>query len=153
MYRQIARNKRFSILLIALFCAAVVGLGLFSSWVLEAWWPLVLLMLFCPLYVWWQLSHATEHAAKAGCGELVLRLIDKAELHRLPSLAKKAAARLRISRSWRRISFSRRRRFNSAAISSPAGGRPACRTDADAACAGEPCPGRPPPAGAGLYPG
>lgn len=65
MYRQIARNKRFSILLIALFCVAVVGLGLFSSWVFEDWWPLVMLMLFCPLYVWWQLSHATEHAAKA----------------------------------------------------------------------------------------
>lgn len=65
MYRQIARNRRFSILFIALFCAVIVGLGLFTSWVFESFWPLVLLSLFCPLYVWWQLSHATEHAAKA----------------------------------------------------------------------------------------
>lgn len=65
MYRQIARNRRFSILLIAVFCVAVLGLGLFTSWVFESFWPLVLLSLFCPLYVWWQLSHATEHAAKA----------------------------------------------------------------------------------------
>lgn len=33
MYRQIARNKRWGILLNALFCIAVVGLGLFSAWV------------------------------------------------------------------------------------------------------------------------
>ncbi len=65
MYRQIARNRRFSILFIAIFCVAVLGLGLFTSWVFESFWPLVLLSLFCPLYVWWQLSHATEHAAKA----------------------------------------------------------------------------------------
>lgn len=65
MYRQIARNKRFSILFIAIFCLAVLGLGLLTSWVVESFWPLVLLSLFCPLYVWWQLSHATEHAAKA----------------------------------------------------------------------------------------
>lgn len=42
-----------------------VDLGLFSTWVFESFWPLVLLSLFCPLYAWWQLSHATEHAAKA----------------------------------------------------------------------------------------
>lgn len=65
MYRQIARNKRFSILFIALFCVVIVGLGLFTAWVVEDWWPFWLLMIFCPLYVWWQLSHATEHAAKA----------------------------------------------------------------------------------------
>lgn len=65
MYRQIARNKRFSILLIALFCVVIVGLGLFTALVVEDWWPFWLLMIFCPLYVWWQLSHATEHAAKA----------------------------------------------------------------------------------------
>jgi heat shock protein HtpX len=65
MYRQIARNKRFGILLIAVFCVVIVGLGLFTAWVVEDWWPFWLLMIFCPLYVWWQLSHATEHAAKA----------------------------------------------------------------------------------------
>jgi len=65
VYRQIARNKRFSILLIAVFCVVIVGLGLFTAWVVEDWWPFWLLMIFCPLYVWWQLSRATEHAAKA----------------------------------------------------------------------------------------
>lgn len=38
MYRQIARNKRWSILLITLFCIAVVGLGLFSAWVVGDVW-------------------------------------------------------------------------------------------------------------------
>jgi len=63
MYRQIARNKRWSILIIALFCIAVIGLGLFSVWVLGELWPLVALVIFCPLYVWWSLSHATASAA------------------------------------------------------------------------------------------
>jgi len=63
MYRQIARNKRWSILLITLFCIAVIGLGLFSAWVLGEIWPLVALSIFCPLYVWWSLSHATASAA------------------------------------------------------------------------------------------
>src|SRR6478672_9231464 len=58
-------------------------------------------------------------------GELLLRRIDELKSHRLPSLAKKVAALFRISRSWRRISFSRRNRFNSAARSS-------CRSDGGA---------------------
>src|SRR5665647_2865360 len=63
-----------------------------------------------------------ENLAKSMHGELLLRLIDEIEPHRLPSLAKKVAARFKISRSWRRISFSRRSRFNSEATSStPAG--------------------------------
>ena len=64
MYRQIARNKRWSILLIAIFCVAVVGLGLFSASVVGDLWPLWLLLAFCPLYVWWALSSATTSAAK-----------------------------------------------------------------------------------------
>lgn len=63
MYRQIARNKRWSILLIAVFCVAVVGLGLFSAWVVGEVWPFWLLLIFCPLYVWWALSTATTSAA------------------------------------------------------------------------------------------
>src|SRR5918993_5352831 len=59
-----------------------------------------------------------EDLAQARDGEALFRRIDELELHRLPSLAKKAVARLRISRSWRRISFSRRSRFSSAAMSS-----------------------------------
>src|SRR5271169_6318554 len=51
-------------------------------------------------------------------GELLLRRIDETEPHRLPSLAKKVAALFRISRSCRKISFSRRNRFSSAARSS-----------------------------------
>ena len=63
-----------------------------------------------------------ENLAQPMHGELLLRLIDETESHRLPFLAKKVAARFRISRSCRRISFSRRRRFSSAATSSePAG--------------------------------
>lgn len=65
MYRQIARNKRWSILLIALFCLAVVGLGVFCAWVFEAVWPFWALLAFCPLYVWWSLSHATRDAASS----------------------------------------------------------------------------------------
>ncbi|WP_439565067.1 hypothetical protein [Microcella sp.] len=51
MYRQIARNKRWSILLIALFCVAVIGLGVFSAWVVGDVWPFWLLLIFCPLAV------------------------------------------------------------------------------------------------------
>src|SRR6202162_1244061 len=40
-------------------------------------------------------------------GEFLLRRIDETEPHRLPSLAKKVAALFRISRSCRKISFSR----------------------------------------------
>ncbi len=58
-----------------------------------------------------------KDAAETVHGELLLRLVDELEAHRLPSLAKKAVARFRMSRSWRRISFSRRSRFNSAARS------------------------------------
>src|SRR6202030_548565 len=50
--------------------------------------------------------------------EFLLRRIDETEPHRLPSLAKKVAALFRISRSCRKISFSRRNRFSSAARSS-----------------------------------
>src|SRR5918995_6477496 len=65
-----------------------------------------------------------EDLAQALDGELLLRPIDELEPHRLPSLAKKAVARFRISRSWRSTSFSRRSRFSSAAMSSwrPSGG-------------------------------
>jgi len=58
-----------------------------------------------------------EHLAQAVYGEILLRLIDERKPHRLPSRAKKAVARFSMSRSCRRISFSRRSRFNSAAIS------------------------------------
>src|SRR4051812_47580909 len=59
-----------------------------------------------------------EELAQALDGEVLLRRIDELEPHRLPSLAKKAVARFRISRSWRSTSFSRRSRFSSAAMSS-----------------------------------
>jgi hypothetical protein len=62
-----------------------------------------------------------EHLAHAADGELCLLRVDEQELHRLPSLTKKAVARLRMSRSCRRTSFSRRSRFNSAATSSEPG--------------------------------
>src|SRR5271166_3382721 len=58
-----------------------------------------------------------ENLAKALAEKLLLRRIDEAELHRLPSLAEKVAALIRISRSCRRISVSRRSRFSSAARS------------------------------------
>ena len=58
-----------------------------------------------------------EHAAQAVDGELRFRPIDEREPHRLPSRAKKAVAFFRMSRSWRRISFSRRSRFSSAVTS------------------------------------
>src|SRR4051812_10833741 len=59
-----------------------------------------------------------EELAQACDREVLLRRVDEAEPHRLPSLAKKAVARFRISRSWRSTSFSRRRRLSSAAMSS-----------------------------------
>lgn len=62
MYRQIARNKRWSVLLIALFCVAVVGLGVFSAWVFGELWPFWALLIFCPLYVWHSLATATKAA-------------------------------------------------------------------------------------------
>ncbi|AGS25558.1 hypothetical protein REMIM1_PE00472 (plasmid) [Rhizobium etli bv. mimosae str. Mim1] len=58
--------------------------------------------------------------AKTVCGEFRFRLVDEAELHRLPSLAKKLRHAFDISRSCRSISFSRRNGFSSAAISSVA---------------------------------
>ena len=49
--------------------------------------------------------------------EVRFRRIDEREPHRLPARAKKAVAFFRMSRSWRRISFSRRSRFSSAVTS------------------------------------
>lgn len=43
-----------------------------------------------------------EHPAKSLDREVLLRPVDEFRPHRLPSLAKKAVARFRISRSWRR---------------------------------------------------
>src|SRR5215213_632121 len=59
-----------------------------------------------------------ENLTQTGDGEVLFRRIDEPELHRLPSLAKKAVAFFRISLSWRKISFSRHSRFSSAAVSS-----------------------------------
>src|SRR6478752_8506532 len=59
----------------------------------------------------------TKDVAKPLYGEFFFRLIDKGEPHRLPSRAKKAVARFRMSRSWRNTSFSFRSRFNSATTS------------------------------------
>jgi hypothetical protein len=59
----------------------------------------------------------TQNLAETVCGEFCFRLVDDTELHRLPSLAKKGAARFSISRSCRKISFSRRKRFSLAAMS------------------------------------
>ena len=61
-----------------------------------------------------------KDAAETVHGELLLRLVDELEAHRLPPLATKAGTRFRMSRSWRRILFSRRSRFSSAAISGDA---------------------------------
>src|SRR6478609_1834996 len=58
-----------------------------------------------------------EHAAQAVDGELRFRPIDERKPHRLPSRTKKAVAFFRMSRSCRRISFSRRSRFSSAVTS------------------------------------
>jgi hypothetical protein len=52
-----------------------------------------------------------ESPAETMDGEFRFRRIDELEPHRLPSRAKKAVARFRMSRSCRRISFSRRSRF------------------------------------------
>src|SRR4029077_446186 len=71
----------------------------------------------------------TKHAAQAMDGEFRFCPIDEREPHRLPSRAKKAVAFFRMSRSWRRISFSRRSRFSSAVTSlSAAAGSTACRS-------------------------
>src|ERR1700704_5059638 len=59
----------------------------------------------------------TKPTAQAIDGEFRFRPIDEREPHRLPSRAKKAVAFFRMSRSCRRISFSRRSRFSSAVIS------------------------------------
>lgn len=82
MYRQIARNKRWSILLIVLFCLAVIAFGLFASWVLEGLWPLVLVIIGCPLYVWAQLSSATKSAAETA-GVRFVTLDEERRLHRI----------------------------------------------------------------------
>src|SRR3954454_1516814 len=67
-----------------------------------------------------------EHAAQTVDGEFRFRPINEREPHRLPSRAKKAAAFFRMSRSCRRISFSRRSRFSSAVTPlSAAAGSPA----------------------------
>ena len=58
----------------------------------------------------------TKNLAQPMDGELFLRLINELESHRLPSLAKKVAARFRISRSCRRTSFSLRSRASSLAV-------------------------------------
>src|SRR5215208_2294138 len=81
-----------------------------------------------------------EHTAQAVDREFRFRPIDQREPHRLPSRAKKAVAFFRMSRSCRRISFSRRSRFSSAvtSLSAAAGStarrsrlRPTHRTSVD----------------------
>src|SRR6202165_2827095 len=82
----------------------------------------------------------TKHAAQAMDGEFRFRPVDEREPHRLPSRAKKAVAFFRMSRSWRRVSFSRRSLLNSAvrSLSAAAGStarrsrlRPIQRTSVD----------------------
>src|SRR3954462_7151453 len=58
-----------------------------------------------------------EHTAQAIGGNARVRPIDEREPHRLPSRTKKAVAFFKMSRSCRRISFSRRSRFSSAVTS------------------------------------
>ena len=58
----------------------------------------------------------TQNLTKPLYGEFFFRLVDKGEPHRLPSRAKKAVARFRMSRSWRNTSFSRRSRVASAEV-------------------------------------
>src|SRR4051794_22687270 len=81
-----------------------------------------------------------EHAAQAVDRELRFCPIDEREPHRLPSRTKKAVAFFRMSRSCRRISFSRRSRFSSAvtslsaaagSIAPPSRLRPIQRTSVD----------------------
>src|SRR3954469_18319788 len=81
-----------------------------------------------------------EHAAQTVDRELRFHPIDQREPHRLPSRAKKAVAFFRMSRSCRRISFSRPSRFSSAvtSLSAAAGStarrsrlRPTHRTSVD----------------------
>src|ERR1700692_3640970 len=63
----------------------------------------------------------TKHAAQAMDGEFRFRPINEREPHRLPSRAKKAVAFFRMSRSCRRISFSRPSRWvHTAPIPAPA---------------------------------
>src|SRR3954471_331916 len=70
-----------------------------------------------------------EHTAQAMGGKLRFRPIDEREPHRLPSRTKKAVAFFRMSRSCRRISFSRRSRFSSAVTSlATPDGSTACRS-------------------------
>src|SRR5260221_12235476 len=71
----------------------------------------------------------TTRATQLVDGEWCSRPIDERDPHRLPSRAKKAVAFFRMSRSCRRISFSRRSRFSSAVTSlSAATGSTACRS-------------------------
>ena len=65
MYRQIAHNRRFSILLIAMFCLAVVGLGAFTAWFFGELWPFWAIVVLTPLCVWWEQRRATTSAANA----------------------------------------------------------------------------------------
>src|SRR3954451_17270136 len=70
-----------------------------------------------------------EHTTQVMDGKLRFRPIDEREPHRLPSRTKKAVAFFRMSRSCRRISFSRRSRFSSAVTSlAAADGSTACRS-------------------------
>src|SRR3954453_8483039 len=70
-----------------------------------------------------------EHTAQAMDGKFRFGPIDEREAHRLPSRTKKAVAFFRMSRSCRRISFSRRSRFSSAVTSlAAADGSTACRS-------------------------
>ncbi|WP_157155709.1 M48 family metalloprotease [Diaminobutyricimonas sp. LJ205] len=71
MYRQIARNKRWSVTLIVFFALVITGIGAWLSISSASVWPLVVLLAFCGVYVWWQLRSATKHAARsAGCVEV-----------------------------------------------------------------------------------
>ncbi len=81
MYRQIARNKRWSVALIVFFAAVVSAIGVWLSFGFESPWPLVVLVAFCGLYVCWQLYYATRNATRSVGGVEVAELEER-RLHR-----------------------------------------------------------------------
>ncbi len=81
MYRAIARNRRSSIFLIAVFVVIICAAAVAVSFAVESWWPAVLILLFTGLYTWWQIATAMKNAAKiAGCVEVTAK--DEPRLYR-----------------------------------------------------------------------
>ena len=71
MYRAIARNRRYSIVFVAVFVAIITAVAVWLSIASQSPWPAILILGFAAIYTFFQLRSAVKSAAKlSGCIEV-----------------------------------------------------------------------------------